>query len=208
MIAQTKQIQIVLNAPVGPLTDARRHKVAETLGPEFVQQQAPIPNAAVFVHQASKRTVFVADHQVNFTQDGEELEFNSAEWLSAMGGIRDALLLDNRFAGMVQIVAHVDAEGSATEQSVHFFAPLPESDMRERFEGLRGIGLRINYERPGYTVDIAVEPFFQNADRFFLKLNAAAQAPVQLERLATDAEEFHSFISENTVQFLEEMLED
>jgi hypothetical protein len=190
------------------LTDARRNSVAESLGTEFMLQPAPIPNAALFVNPPNRRTVFVADHQVNLTQDGEDLRFDPDNWLHTLGGLRDALLLDNRFAGMVQLVAHVDAEGSATEQSVHFFAPLPDAEMRTRFEGLRGIGLRINYERPPYAVDVLVEPFFQNTERFFLKLNATGQAPVQLERLVTDADEFCGFLSENTLEFLEEVLKD
>lgn len=197
-----------MTAPIGPLNQARREKVSEVLGPGYIPQPTPIPNAAVLINQAERQTVFVADGQMNFTQDGDSLGFDHYRWLSMLTGMRDALLLDDQFNGMMQIVSHVEAQGSATEQSVHFFSPLPDNEMRERFDGLRGIGLRINYERPPYICDIALEPFFQQTDRFFLKLNATGQQPMHLERLVQDASELCDYLNEDTVRFLEDCLRD
>ncbi|MEP0765326.1 MAG: hypothetical protein HRF45_02120 [Fimbriimonadia bacterium] len=208
MYGETKQIQIVLNTPIGPLTEARRHRVAEFLGPEYVPQPTPLPNSMLMVNHAHRKTVFVAEAQLNATHDGESLEYDASNWFHSLGGLREALLLDDRFPAMVQIVAHVEAEGSATEQSVHCFSPLPEDDMRARFDGLRGVGLRINFERPPYICDLNVEPYFQNATRFFLKLSASGQAPVSLELLVEDVAQFHRVVNDDAVRFLEATLAD
>jgi hypothetical protein len=208
VIAHTKQVQIVLNTPIGPLTAARRQKVGEFLGPTFAAQRTPLPNAAVFVNAAERRTIFVAEGQLNYTQDGQDITLDTGNVLYLLGGLRDTLLLDNRFNAMVQLVSHVEAEVTSTEQSVHFLAPLPEEEMRERFEGLRGIGLRINFEQPPYVVDLLVEPFFRDPTRYFLKLTATAQQPVTIERLAEDASNYGDYLTEDAVDFLEDCLQE
>ncbi len=208
MNSETKQIQLILNAPVGPLTDARKHAVAEILGPTFQQQQTPLANAVVFVSQSMRQNVFLADAQLNLTHDGDHLHFEAPEWSNTLTGLRDALLLDDKFNVMIQMITHVESNASSTEQTVRCFGPLPEEEMRNRFAGLRGIGLRINYELALFTCDLRVEPFFQDPGRFFLQLNAAGRNPVNLERIVEDANGFHEFMTNEAVQFLEKTLTD
>jgi len=174
----------------------------------FQPQPTPLANAVVFINHPNRTNVFIAENQMNYTVDGDHIEFERDGWFRMLDGLRDTLMLDNQFSGMIQIVSHVASNASSTEMSVRCFSPLPEEEMRNRFVGLRGVGLRINYERPGFVCDMHLEPFFQDPTRFFLRLNAAGQQPRSLDTLVQDMDDLYGFMNNDAVSFLEESLRD
>lgn len=206
MEIQIKQIQLTLNAPLGPLNDVRKQRVAESIGSGFVPQQAPVPNALVLVSPMTRETLFITDNQIHYTVDGDRVEFSTERFTQLIGGLRDVLLLDDRFPVAFQAIAHKDAGGSAIERAIESLSPLPSAVMRERFDGLRGVGLRITFEVPPYNSDFRIEPLFADPAYLYLQLNSVAQAPQSLGRIAEDAQEWVGYLVEDLSAITDEIM--
>jgi hypothetical protein len=206
MDMQIRQLQLILNAPVGPLNDVRKQRIAESIGSGFMPQQAPVPNALVLVNPMTHETLFITDNQIHYTIDGENVQFSAERFMDLMGGLRDVLLLDDRFPMMIQVIAHKDAKGSAIERTIDSLSPLPAATMRDRFDGLRGIGLRVTFEVQPYTTDFRIEPLFADPAFLYLQLNSAAQAPQSLGRIAEDVQEWLGYLAEDLSAITDEIM--
>lgn len=206
METQIKQTQLTLNAPLGPLNDVRKQRITESIGSDFIPQQAPVPNALVLVSPMTRETLFITDNQIHYTMDGDRVEFSADRFTQLVGGLRDVLLLDDRFPVAFQAIAHKDAGGSAIERTIESLSPLPSSVMRERFDGLRGIGLRITFEVAPYNCDFRIEPLFADPAYLYLQLNSVSQIPQSLGRIAEDAQEWVGYLLEDLTAITNEIM--
>ncbi|MCS7209174.1 MAG: hypothetical protein NZ874_06345, partial [Fimbriimonadales bacterium] len=120
-----RQIQINLNAPVGPLNDVRRARIMEAVGEGFNPQPVPIAGALALVNPIAREAIFLNESQIQYTCDGMPPQFSPARVETLLGAIRDTLLLDDRFPMILQVIAHQDAHGSAFEKTVEAFTPIP-----------------------------------------------------------------------------------
>lgn len=206
MSISIKQLQVVLSAPVGPLNDLRRQAIAEALSEGFAPQQAPVPNSLALVNQQTREAIIVTDNQIHYNTDGNDFAGERMENLLAK--VREVLLLEDRFSLALQIIAFKDAENrSAAELTIETLAPLSASRLREHFEGLRGVGLRITYELNPYNCDFRVEPFFNDPAFIFLQLNAQSSAEQSLNRVSEDANEFVNHLRLDLEDVVNEMLD-
>lgn len=201
-----RQVQLILNAPVGPLNEIRKQRITESLGASFLSQPTPVQGSIAFINPMNRETIFVAENQLHYTADGENLSYQPERALQLLGAVRDVLLLEDRFPTAIQCMAHLDAKGSATERSVERLSPIPPSEMRARFEGLRGIGLRIVFEALPYTCDFRVEPLFADPSYIFLHLQATTQTPMSLAHIVEDAGDWLARLKGEFCDFVTEIL--
>lgn len=204
---QLKQIQINLNAPIGQLGEVRKSHVLQALGVPFTIQPAPVPGFVAYVDPLHRRSVMLAEHQIVFIHEGENImpDLRDAEMI--LTRTRDALLLDDRFVVGIQWIAHHAAEGAATELSVEHFLRRNASDVRALFQqSLRGIGLRFTYESPPFTCDLRIEPFYADTAFFFIQFNAAHPQPLPLETILIRAAEFGKYVYDDSIEVLETLL--
>ncbi|MDW8050941.1 MAG: hypothetical protein RMJ83_00495 [Armatimonadota bacterium] len=184
---ELRQVQINLNAPVGPLSEARRMRVMEVVGEGFAQQPVPITGALALVNPLTREAIFLHENQIQYTCDGTPPQFSPARVERLLSDLRDTLLLDDRFPMILQVIAHQDAEGSAFERTVEAFTPIPPNLLRQYFPGLRGLGLRITFEEPPYICDLRIEPLFSDPAYFFIQFNAGSQQTMQPITVIVDA---------------------
>jgi hypothetical protein len=205
---QLKQVQISLNAPIGQLGEVRKSHVLQALGAPFTIQPAPIPGFAAYVDPLHRRSVMLAEHQIIFIHEGENISPDLRDAERILVRTRDALLLDDRFVAGIQWIAHHEAEGAATELSVERFLRLSASEVRALFEeGLRGIGLRFTYESPPFTCDLRIEPFYADTAFFFIQFNAAHPQPLSLETILLRAAEFGEYVRDEEEEVLASLLQ-
>jgi hypothetical protein len=205
---QLKQVQISLNAPIGQLGEVRKSHVLQALGAPFTNQPAPIPGFAAYVDPLHRRSVMLAEHQIIFIHEGENISPDLRDAERILVRTRDALLLDDRFVAGIQWIAHHEAEGAATELSVERFLRLSASEVRALFEeGLRGIGLRFTYESPPFTCDLRIEPFYADTAFFFIQFNAAHPQPLSLETILLRAAEFGEYVRDEAEEVLASLLQ-
>jgi hypothetical protein len=205
---QLKQVQISLNAPIGQLGEVRKSHVLQALGAPFTIQPAPIPGFAAYVDPLHRRSVMLAEHQIIFIHEGENISPDLRDAERILVRTRDALLLDDRFVAGIQWIAHHEAEGAATELSVERFLRLSASEVRALFEeGLRGIGLRFTYESPPFTCDLRIEPFYADTAFFFIQFNAAHPQPLSLETILLRAAEFGEYVRDEAEEVLASLLQ-
>lgn len=178
-LLEFRQIQINLNAPVGPLNDVRRARVMEVVGEGFNPQPLPIAGALALVNPLSREAIFLNENQIQYTCDGMPAHFSPSRTETLLSAIRDTLLLEDRFPMILQVIAHQDANGSAFEKTVEAFTPIPPNTLRSYFPGLRGLGLRITFEEPPYICDLRIEPLFSDPAYFFIQFNAGSQQTAQ-----------------------------
>ncbi len=172
---ELRQIQITLNAQVGPLNEVRRQRIMESLGADFSVQPVPFQGALALVNPLRREAVFLTDTQIQFTVEGQPAEFSAYRMEHLLSTIRDTLLLEDRFPMIVQVIAHKDANGSAFERTVDAFTPIPPNTMRQYFPGLRGLGLRITFEEHPYVCDLRIEPLFSDPAYLFIQFNLGSQ---------------------------------
>ncbi len=184
---ELRQVQVTLNAPVGPLNEVRRQRIMDSLGSEFTPQPVPFQGALALVNQLRREAVFLTDNQIQFTVEGQPAQFSPSRMEHVFGTIRDTLLLDDRFPMILQVIAHKDANGSAFERTVDAFTPVPPNLMREYFPGLRGLGLRITFEEHPYVCDLRIEPLFSDPAYLFIQFNLGSQqAALSVSALTDD----------------------
>lgn len=204
---ELRQIQMTLNAAVGPLNEVRRQRIMEAVGNDFSIQPVPFQGALALVNPLRREALFLTDSQIQFTCEGQPAEFSSSRVEHLLSAIRDTLLLDDRFPMLLQIIAHKDANGSAFEHTVEAFTPLPPQLMRQYFPGLRGLGLRITFEEHPYVCDLRVEPLFSDPAYYFIQFNAGSQGAAQsVARLVEDAEQWVQRLQNEFNAVIEEML--
>ncbi|MCS7190010.1 MAG: hypothetical protein NZ843_00240 [Fimbriimonadales bacterium] len=174
-----RQIQLNLNAPVGPLNDVRRMRIMDAIGEGFNPQPVPIAGAIALVNPLSREAIFMNENQIQYTCDGMPAQFSPSRVETLLGAIRDTLLLEDRFPMILQVIAHQDANGSAFEKTVEAFTPIPPTTLRGYFPGLRGLGLRITFEDAPYICDLRIEPLFSDPAYFFIQFNAGSQQTAQ-----------------------------
>jgi len=178
-VMEFRQIQLNLNAPVGPLNDVRRMRIMDAIGEGFNPQPVPIAGALALVNPMTREAIFLNENQIQYTSDGMPAQFSAARVDDLLGAVRDTLLLDDRFPMILQVIAHMDANGSAFERTVEAFTPLPPNTLRGYFPGLRGLGLRITFEELPYICDLRIEPLFSDPAYFFIQFNAGSQQTAQ-----------------------------
>lgn len=204
---ELRQIQLTLNAPVGPLNDVRRQRIMEAVGSGFTIQPVPFQGALALVNPMSREALFVTDSQVQFTCEGQPAEFSAARMEYLLAAVRDTLLLEDRFPMILQIIAHKDANGSAFEHTVEAFTPLPPHVLRQYFPGLRGLGLRITFEEHPYVCDLRVEPLFSDPAYYFIQFNAGSQqSALSIARAVEDSNSWLQRLQGEINQIVEEML--
>ncbi len=174
-----RQIQLNLNAAVGPLNDVRRLRIMDAVGEGFNPQPVPIAGAIALVNQLTREAVFLNENQIQYTCDGMPAQFSPSRVENMLTAIRDTLLLEDRFPMILQVIAHMDANGSAFERTVEAFTPIPPPTLRNYFPGLRGLGLRITFEETPYICDLRIEPLFSDPAFFFIQFNAGSQQAAQ-----------------------------
>lgn len=174
-----RQIQLNLNAAVGPLNDVRRMRIMDAVGEGFNPQPLPIAGAIALVNQLTREAIFLNENQIQYTCDGMPAQFSPSRVESMLTAIRDTLLLEDRFPMILQVIAHMDANGSAFERTVEAFTPIPPPTLRSYFPGLRGLGLRITFEETPYICDLRIEPLFSDPAYFFIQFNAGSQQAAQ-----------------------------
>lgn len=174
-----RQIQLNLNAAVGPLNDVRRMRIMDAVGEGFNPQPVPIAGAIALVNPLSREALFLNENQLQYTCDGLPAQFSPSRVESLLAAIRDTLLLEDRFPMVLQVIAHIDANGSAFERTVEAFTPIPPTTLRGYFPGLRGLGLRITFEEMPYICDLRIEPLFSDPAFFFVQFNAGSQQTAQ-----------------------------
>ncbi len=204
---QLKQVQINLNAPIGQLGEVRKSHVLQALGVPFTLQHAPIPGFVAYVDPLHRRTVMLAEQQIIYVHEGENISADLRDAERLLVSTRDALLLDDRFVAGIQWIAHHEAEGVATELSVERFLSLSAPEVRGLFEeGLRGVGLRFTYESPPFTCDLRIEPFYADPAFFFIQFNAAHPQPLSLETILLRATEFGEYVRDEAEEVLAALL--
>jgi hypothetical protein len=186
----------------------RKSHVLQALGVPFTIQPAPIPGFVAYVDPLHRRSVMLAEHQIIFIHEGENISPDLRDAERILVRTRDALLLDDRFVAGIQWIAHHEAEGAATELSVERFLRLSASEVRALFEqGLRGIGLRFTYESPPFTCDLRIEPFYADTAFFFIQFNAAHPQPLSLETILLRAAEFGEYVRDEAEEVLASLLQ-
>lgn len=205
---QLKQLQINLNAPIGQLGEVRKSHVLQALGVPFTIQPAPIPGFLAYVDPLHRRSVLVAEHQIIFIHEGDNISPDLRDAEKILTRTRDALLLDDRFVAGIQWIAHHEADGAATELSVERFLRISAPEVRALFDqSLRGIGLRFTFEAPPFTCDLRIEPFYADTAFFFIQFNAAHPQPLSLETILIQAIEFGRYVHDNAVEVLGALLQ-
>lgn len=205
---QLKQIQINLNAPIGQLGEVRKSHVLQALGVPFTLQPAPIPGFVAYVDPLHRRTVMLAEQQIIYLHEGENISPELRDAQRLLASTRDVLLLDDRFVAGVQWIAHHEAEGVATELSVERFLNRSASEIRALFEqSLRGVGLRFTFEMPPFTCDLRLEPFYADPAFFFIQFNATHPQPISLETVLLRAGEFGEYVRDEAERVLTALLQ-
>ncbi len=204
---ELRQIQLTLNAPVGPLNDIRRQRIQEAVGSNFVPQAVPLQGALALVNHAMREALFLTDAQLQFTSEGAPASFSPSRVEQLLGAVRDTLLLEDRFPMILQVIAHKEANGSAFERTVEAFTPLPPTTIRQYFPGLRAMGLRITFEEPPYVCDLRIEPLFSDPAYYFIQLNVGSQQTAQsLSRIVEDTTSWLSQLQGRYDEVINEML--
>ncbi|MEI6512657.1 MAG: hypothetical protein WCO51_05200 [bacterium] len=206
MQANTKQIEIVMSAQVGPMNDIRKQKITEAIGPGFVMGNVNLPGAVAFVNQSAGITVIITDAQIGLRLDGQDINADFSQMSKVLDSVRDTLLLDDRMPAAVQIVGHVLSDAPTTEISVEHFGAMTGDELRRRFNGLRGVGLRITFEQPPYTCDLHIEPFYADPTVFYIRFGAASQSPTSVSHLMEDAAKFQDYSRKDALDFIESMI--
>lgn len=205
---QIKQVQINLNAPIGQLGEVRKSHVLQALGVPFALQPAPIPGFVAYVDPLHRRSVMLAEHQIIFIHEGDNISPDLRDAERILVRTRDALLLDDRFVAGIQWIGHHEADGAATELSVERFLRLSAPEVRALFEqSLRGVGLRFTYESPPFTCDLRIEPFYADTAFFFIQFNAAHPQPLSLETILMRATEFGEYVRDEATEVLNALLQ-
>jgi len=203
---ELRQVQITLNAPIGTLTEARRHRILEELEGAFTPQPVPFQGAFALVNHAAREALFLTDAQLQYTAEGE-VRFSPVRVEDLLGRVRDVLLLDDRFPLILQVIGHKDANGSAFERTVDAFTPLPPITMRQYFPGLRGLGLRITFEQTPYVCDLRIEPLFSDPAYFYIQFNAGSQQTMlSIARAVEDVDDWINRLQGEMNSIIEEML--
>lgn len=203
-----KQLQVNFNAPIGQMGEVRKSHLLQALGTPFSLQPSPLPGFVSYVDPLQRRSLLVAENQIIFLQEGENLSPHLKETTLLIERVREALLLDDRFVSGIQWIAHHEAEGAATELSVERFLRVDAERLRELFnQNLRGVGLRFTYERPPFTCDLRIEPFYADTALFFVQFNAAHPQPLSLETIMLSASEFGQYVLEEAQQVLHTLLQ-
>lgn len=205
MEVSIKQIELVLQSPIGPINEMRRQRLAEVIGPSFQLGNINIPGAAAFVNQSNGITLVVTDSQLVFRQEGTTVQSNINSAKNLLTEMASTLLIEDRMPGAMQIIAHGKSEVSTTELSVEYFSSMTGSELRRRFNGLRGIGLRITFEQQPYTCDLHLEPFFADPTLFFIRLAANTTQPTSISRLVDDADTYIDYTLNDVPEFLGDM---
>lgn len=204
---ELRQIQITLNAPVGPLNEVRRQRIMEAVGSGFNIQPVPFQGAFAMVNPLSREALFLTDSQIQFTSEGQPAEFSASRLEQLLGAVRDTLLLEDRFPMILQVIAHKDANGSAFEHTVDAFTPLPPTTLRQYFPGLRGLGLRITFEEHPYVCDLRIEPLFSDPAYYFIQFNAGSQqAMLSIARVVEDTSDWVQRLQGEFNHIIEAML--
>ncbi|MFQ3610914.1 MAG: hypothetical protein SNJ72_05380 [Fimbriimonadales bacterium] len=190
---ELRQIQISLNAQVGPLNEVRRQRIMESLGGDFSVQPVPFQGALALVNPVRREALFLTDNQIQFTVEGQPAEFSAHRLEHVLSTVRDTLLLEDRFPMLMQVIAHKDANGSAFERTVDAFTPIPPHTMRQYFPGLRGLGIRITFEEHPYVCDLRVEPLFSDPAYLFIQFNLGSQQAMM--SVSTLTEEIYQWMN-------------
>jgi Ribonuclease G/E len=77
-VMEFRQIQLNLNAPVGPLNDVRRMRIMDAIGEGFNPQPVPIAGALALVNPMTREAIFLNENQIQYTCDGMPAQFSAA----------------------------------------------------------------------------------------------------------------------------------
>jgi len=92
-------------------------RIMDAIGEGFNPQPVPIAGALALVNQLTREAIFLNENQIQYTSDGMPAQFSAARVENLLGAVRDTLLLDDRFPMILQVIAHMDANGSAFERT-------------------------------------------------------------------------------------------
>lgn len=202
---QARQLQLILQASIGQMNDLRRQRILEALGAGWAAQPIPNQPTVAFINPTTRSSLVFAEQQMNYAQESQNLQLGSSEIADLLSPVREALLLEDRFPMALQLVGYMDANGAATERSVEYFSPYQPERLRESFPGLRGIGIRINYDEGPFSCDLRFEPFFAEPSHYFIQLNVSTPTALSLNQLSEDAARFVDRFRTESERFLEDV---
>lgn len=163
MAHETHNLNVSLLKSIGEISDKKVKQISAS-GFDLTQQVNGV--MAQFIEKKSGIVLMVAQNQITLAAGAsvaDRLLDNPSIAIETFDKILDILLLDRDSAIQIKLERSYHSETNTLEKAKNFLA----SD-EVLFEGATSVGFRIPFKRAEFGGEIKIEPFFNNAQRYFL----------------------------------------